>query len=1115
MLKITKASAGSGKTFALAQEYITLALGRRNGGGEPVLLTKFPKEKNFDSYSRILAITFTNKATEEMKQRIVKELYLLADGRESNYLKHLMEYYRATEAEIRDCAQKVMTELLFNFSSFNVSTIDSFFQNILRTFTRELEMNDDFGIEMNDEAVIMQSIHNIVSNVDNFKSERRQDKKISLKSALEKCVRQSVESGNSYNIFKEKGVLADIASFLSSEEFKCRKEDFEAYFSKENIDTFIAAINARKKELNENIVQYAQNFDAVLKNAKFEDSYFRSGTKNSVLSGMRALLKGEKYVPTAGFLSGCADPETKLPKKDTKKYFDPIMPDLMAILQDVEAWNSENTFVVLVRKDIYAISLLGHIYKNMMQFVKDNNVMLLSNTNEVLNSIIKKDDVPFIYERVGMYLNNFLLDEFQDTSRMQWDNLKPLLEESLSCGFKNLIIGDVKQSIYRFRNAEPELLQSGIEKDLNDYQVDDGGSARNRSTNYRSYRNVVKFNNTFFKLLAKMIGIERNSELITGYYQNVVQEIKKDIEGYVCVENLEVSDDAEKNAKEQAKERTLQIIRDAQQRGYKQKEIAILVSVNREGAEMVNYLLDHGKGDVNVMSEEALLLKNSVSVNIILGILAMLSKKLMTASTETSADISGVIAKLHRKMACGNGGVITSIFDEGDKDDNESLVEKIYTDEISLYEIVEKIVKIYVPEETQKSECAYILAFQDVVMDYCAQNLPTITAFLNWWNLHGEKLSIASQKDSDAVNIMTIHKSKGLEFPIVIIPFANWKPFNSMERTFWVDTTELRQNVTYKNAPPMLSVALSDKVIGTVFEKQYNDYRIKQTIDWLNKTYVAFTRAGEEMYIITDYKQPKKEEKFPTDLAPLVWKTLCCNEVPFEEPDSDIVADFTKEPPVEESVDGGNVVLRKWELGKPVPVGVKAEEDRKKKEKEEKEAKTDPKPKALKLEGYDNISAKSRYEIRTEFSDAAIEEGKKMHKIMSMIRNAEDVDLMVRRCAAKGLVRKAEIEQMEEEIKVCISEGEPAKWFAKGNRVIAERPMVCNGQNYRSDRIVVTPEGETIVIDYKFGESESPKYKKQVMTYMRILSECGFTNLVGKVWYPKLEKIVTVPFENK
>lgn len=1099
MLKITKASAGSGKTFALAQEYITLALGKRNGSGEPVLLTKLPKEKKFDSYSRILAITFTNKATEEMKQRIVKELYLLADGRESNYLDGLTEYYHATEKEVRECAQKVMTELLFNFSSFNVSTIDSFFQNILRTFTRELEMNDDFGIEMNDEAVIMQSIHNIVSNVDNFKSGANADKKISLKSALEKCVRQNVESGNSYNIFKEKGVLADIASFLSSEDFKCRKDDFEAYFSKDNIDAFIADLNSRKKELDENIKQYAQNFSAVLQSARIDATDFKSGEKNSVYAGMKALQEGKKYVPTSGFLSGCEDPEAKLPKKDTLKYFEPVLPDLIAVLNDVLAWNSENTFVELLRKDIYAISLLGHIYRNMMQFVKDNNVMLLSNTNEVLHSIIKKDDVPFIYERVGMYLNHFLLDEFQDTSRMQWDNLKPLLEESLSCGFKNLIIGDVKQSIYRFRNAEPELLQSGIERDLSDYPVSDGGSSKNCSTNYRSFRNIVKFNNTFFKQLAGMLGRERKSEQICGYYQNVVQNIKKKEKGFVCVENLEVSDDAEKTANELAKDRTLEIIRDALSRGYTQKDIAILVSVNREGAEMVNYLLDKGDGIVNVVSEEALLLKNSVSVNIILGILAMLSKKLMTVSNETGEDISGVVAKLHRKMA-GGDIKIQSIFEEGDNEDNESFVEGLYKDEISLYEIVENIVKKYIPEKTRASECAYILAFQDQVLDYCSQNLPTITAFLNWWNLHGDKISIASQKDSDAVNIMTIHKSKGLEFPIVIIPFANWKPFNMMERTFWVDTTDLRKKETYRFAPPMLSVALSEKVNGTVFEKQYNDYRIRQIIDWLNKTYVAFTRAGEEMYIITDYKPPKKEEKFPTDLAPLVWRTLDCHEIPFGENE--------EESPFEEMIEKDDVVVRKWTMGEPGKHIV-----------EEKPVvqtgKTDPEPVKLEIEDYGEIHAGTRYEIRTEFSDAAVEEGKKMHKIMSMIRYADDVDLMVRRCAAKGFVRNAEIEPMVEKITACITEGEPVKWFAKGNRVIAERPMACNGQNYRGDRIVVTPEGETIVIDYKFGESENPSYKKQVMNYMRILSECGFKNLSGKVWYLKLNKIVTIPFESK
>lgn len=1108
MLDIRKASAGSGKTYQLTYEYIRLTLGYTDSNDVPRLYS--PKDR--ENHKKILAITFTNKATEEMKSRIVRELAKLATGDNSAYLENLCDYYKVGEKDIRNSASKSLTELLHNFSDFNVSTIDSFFQTILRTFSREAEVGGEYGIELRDDMIINMGTMDLISSLRRNKdSETRQ-----LLSWLESYAQSKIDQKQNWNIFSQssfsnfndKFSLFGIAKQLSTEIFKKHKEALIEYLSdRSRINNFQNSLKQNIEECRDVITHKGLDFKNLLNDYGYELDDIKGAVKNNIANIIQKSIDKSEYLPTAPFLEDYDNYEKWLKKKTVLS--ESQLNRLIEILSDIVKSYKRLRSYELMGGNLYELGLIGDISKNIETYREENDVILLSDTNELLKRIIGEDDAPFIYERVGMYIQNFLMDEFQDTSKMQWENMKPLLSESLSKDNYNLIIGDEKQSIYRFRNADPSLLQTQVYKDfygrIASIPID-------RSTNYRSDANVIKFNNTFFHTLTQQSDVLESS-LIKDTYKNVVQNVsEKAGEGFVKilfiddeigdtdndVVDEELSDDAEtmhlKTWDAKAIEHTLGEIQQILDRNYKQSDIAIIVNTNKEGASIIKAILQSSKDSENplrVISDESLLLQNCPSVSLIINVLQYMDGRLSVKDDEKeskskseSQDIIALLQRYHSHLSNHNTPSESIIKALREKKKGVQIQDEMQFRSSSLYLIVDDIIKEFISPENLEKDNPFISALQDVIMDYSSHNIPSIHSFLRWWDANGTKISVTSPSNIDAINVLTIHKSKGLEYPCVIIPFTDWN-IDSKESLLWVEPPkEISEEL---DVPPIVPIKNSSTGINNVkysyFGDVAEDSNSKSQVDNLNKTYVAFTRAAKELYIyspseVRQNKRASSKGKISSYLRMML-------NFPINEYDDKLFMNLSqgKVTADENAFSFGNGIINKTNKENISDIVTQT------------------------MPNY--VCGKGIAEFNFELPEVEVVEedplkkGKLYHRILSTIDYVDDIDKRVKRCAQKGWILPDEVDIITNRLHDMLSSPISKEWFEKSNKVINERPIAARNNSWRPDRIIITPNGRTIIIDYKFGAAHEVKYHDQVRRYMRLLRDCKFENIEGKIWYPE------------
>lgn len=1101
MLTVTKASAGSGKTYSLALEYIKMVLGHTvtdDNGNESYSLYKSSGVK---AHGSILAITFTNKATEEMKQRIVGELDKLANYsvcEKNPYMDTLRKHFNASEQQIKDRAKTALEELLYDFDEFNISTIDSFFQDVLRTFAFEIDILDRYGLEIDDQFVLAIAIQEISKKVLAKKSEDDDSK---LNQWVKDYILEKVDSGKSWNIFKGTTNVGfsndidikDIASFFSKELYKQHKTAFDDYFTDFNKIGLLRKSLAEAIRSTENDIR--SKFKEFGNSAKFNSNWSKTITtccntesfdKDLIIKKIldKKDISIEKMVNTAERMT-C---NTSL-----------VMELFNGIVKSAEEW----LMYAMFSEQIYSLGLFGEISKNIEEFRKDNSLILLSDTNDLLHKIISDEDVPFIYERMGTYLKHFLIDEFQDTSRMQWENMLPLVKESLSKGEDNLIIGDEKQSIYRFRNADPSLLQTAIFKELAKF-IPDSCKKTNFSTNYRSAKDIVCFNNSFFTLLADILNSEYESQsAIADTYRNVVQYVSdanKNKKGYVEISFQE-------NIHELS--RVKNIIEDAVSRGYHPKDIAILTNTKNECAEVVRFLTEAG---IQTISDEALYLKNCPSIDIIINVLRNIDsgQDKENGSDNESEYISGKSAKINMLKIFNteiNNNKANENFSYSDalkkavyevKDslshNNDGHIEIAKSEDLfDLYSIVEQVIKEYISPDAYGCHNAYISAFQDIILDYSAVYPPTIKTFLRWWDNNNPTLP--SSNDIDAVSIMTIHKSKGLEYPIVIIPMASWN-LKKEDKLLWISPEKLLSDIPNKDAiPPLMPVAPAYLKRLDSCRNIYDKAITEIIIDNLNKTYVAFTRAERELYIIAPKSENGSKRLSDSSIDKYIRNVLDCD---FERllsivnpdllPDKDsLFTDLHKDASCCEEH------FHRGEKTTPNDSIDKISDD------------------IIEMPVYSPMPQLSE-DIPTdqdENSDDARHTGIRYHCVLNYIKTAADIDKAVAKAWHKHQISYGQQAEVKELLHKVLSQSEPATWFSPGNKIINERPIFFDGKQYRADRIIIHTDGTAIVIDYKFGE-ENSKYASQIKKYATILRKCGLNVTEGKIWYPLTGKISTI-----
>lgn len=1088
MILINKASAGSGKTYTLVKEYLIMLLGKKTEGGN-YILDKHPN----DNHRYILAITFTNKATEEMKSRIVETLDVLASNPdESPYITDLTTMLGASKDDISKSAGIAERQMLEDYTNFNVCTIDTFFQKILRTFAYEVNLSSNYGVELNDEYVVELGVNNLKTRLHDESGKKNK----SLSHWLWMFVQDSIKNGSSWDVFykpkSKKTVdnsLYNFAKVLTNEVVKKNsKQLFDFLADPKNIQAFNVALNSGISNLIPKVKECVSNIYELLKGPDIKANNYFTKFLDALNNSANPFLikdldkKVEKKIADQSFVN-----------KNSAKVNESA---ICLYLEQIRDYGTVYASYKKILDLTYQLGLLGDINASMQDFANENNTILLSGTNDIVKRIIDGCETPFIYERIGMYLHNFLLDEFQDTSRMQWENLLPLVRNGLANGHDSLIIGDVKQSIYRFRNSDPQLLHSQLKVDFSNDSIKYN---EGRSINWRSARNIVHWNNAFFQFLSKALDMDEfyadveqevspKNEKLPGHVVVARREIpdkKKDTDGSndSKTESNDNSNDNDSNFKEWAIEKMIVDLQSLLARGFKQKDIAVLSNTNREGqlaiSRIMKWNIENPDKQMKVVSEESLLVISSPAVRIVVNILKMLDR--CEAHNEDGREMPMV---LRRFEANRSEGMDTSeAFEDAIVSKDEDIadyIDRLYETSKSacLDSVVEQIIKSQLSKQMTEENTPYLLAFLDSVVDFMSRYGSNIHHFLKWWDKVGPGLSISSPDNIDAIRVITIHKSKGLQFPCVLIPMFDWNfDQSSIE---WIETAGFKDKLPKGVAiPPIVPVKRDNK--RTLFDNEFKKIARSNIMDSLNKTYVACTRAQYELIIYTE-----NNKELGLQLSQFL-ETCRNNDIsptPTENCDPDVV----------------------YELGKPMlrsDIPALNSDDN---------ALPDNVESRI-MPPYSVVSDVDRWKLTSP--DIIIDVrgttrwvGEMLHKVMERVRTPKNLKKAFGRALHRGMITEEEHDEYLALLSKRLADPRVADWFANDNRLMLERSVTIGGNGQkRPDRVVMKPNGEIIIVDYKFGDrsdDNDTKYKRQVAGYKRAVCDalgCRPDCVSGYVWY--------------
>jgi len=1055
-LSIYKSSAGSGKTYTLVQEYVKL-------------LVKSPHE-----FRNILAITFTNKATNEMKGRIVEALSKLTAGTMPDLANqividlHLIKS-QGSEKEALDHVKKqaywALKRILHSYSEFNVSTIDSFFQQILRSFTKELKLPQRYEVEMNTSYVLDRVTTELFLDVGHTEG---------LTNWLTDFAFSEIEENKGWKIennIKDLGIeifKEGVWKKLTKGETVADETKDERY---EKMRDWSKKLWIIKRDFDKKMKSYAEQALEFIKGYSLEIKDFKRGSAScfeAVLAGKYDFNKATLQKIYAG-----KESEWTTVKSPNKTKIEMLVQNgLQQIFVEMLDFYEKNLIDYYsaseVLKNIYVYGILNDLKDKLVDYRTRENLMLISDTPNLMRSIVHDSSLEFIFEKVGMVYKHILLDEFQDTSEAQWHSLAYLVNNSIAEDNQSLVVGDVKQSIYRWRGGEMSLLLNNMAGTIPPGYFN-AETEKDLATNYRSREHIVKFNNAFFIATAKILEHELsqlglpNITQISKAYSSVSQKIKNEKGGFVELVFLPTK---EKKWTLTAEEKLITLIGQLREKGYNMRDIAVLVRRNSEGNTVAEVLAEKG---IKVISSESLLLKNSPKIRLLISILHYL------------ADNRNVIAKTEIIV---NYLLLTkpeleldhSIFADHLQEKEDSLFYKIlpnpFTDELDnlvkkpLYELVEMLIQLL---KLHLNADTYIQRFQDLTLEYNTKQSPDIRSFLTWWEEKKDSsdTAIIVPDGEDAVTVMTIHKAKGLEFPIVIMPYADWGVIPN-KGVLWASS----EREPY-NEMGIIPLKMTSTLEKTYFAEAYKQEVLQSYLDNLNMLYVAFTRPVDRLYIFTPQKS-----KSATGLKRVSSILDAVMHSPF--------FDYQKEYDLEN---------RQFAYPDELSITEVALHHKKSQDNIEN------------LSRYISNNYHERITVRSESerffmlfdnkASLAIKMGQKMHAVLEKLQSIDDLDRTIRKLQIQGTVTTADVSIIAERIRKIFKLPVVKKWFRADWEVLAERSLLHNNNRLIPDRVIVK-DNKAIVIDYKTVQDDSnletqmSKYKKQVRRYGKILKDMNY-----------------------
>jgi ATP-dependent exoDNAse (exonuclease V) beta subunit len=1031
---VYRSSAGSGKTRTLAKAYLKLAL-----SGSP------------DYFRHILAVTFANKATQEMKERIVGYLSDFAAGRPNNLSDELKEELQFSGQQLQDQSREVLSLILHRYGQFSISTIDAFFQRVIRSFTREAGLLGNFRLEVDYDLVLDEVIAALLDELGPNQPQ--------LTDWVVRFSLGRLREGKSWNI---SGNLKDFAKQIFNEDFKMvepavlaatrETHRYALQILQAETDKFEGAM---KKMADEALALIADEGltvdDFSYKNSGTAYAYFRNFS-----AGGYTLADGKRlqsYLSGSGAWAAKGKRQAKMTAVAEQR--------LLPLLREMVAFDRLHGKAYLtarvIQKNYYAFGLLADISRKLRDYKSENNVMLLSDAPQFLQGVISDSDTPFVYEKVGSRFNHYLIDEFQDTSRFQWQNFIPLLAEAADQQLENLIVGDVKQSIYRWRGGDLQLLQREVESRFRRAGV----SVRPLDRNFRSAGNVVEFNNRFFAAAAPLVSRAVGDEVPADVYRDVKQRPEKwPEEGYVRFEFLE---------KDEVpwEERVLKLLppwlEQLQERGVALKDIAILVRENREGQRIAHFLLQYQQSPearpgfrYDVVSSESLRLDAAWSVNVLIAALQFLKNP------------RDRIAQAHLAFELA-GDASADLFVQVQKNQlaafipEEFMLQARYLARLSLFELTEELIRIF--DLCRKpEELAYLQAFQDLVLEFSSREKTDLTSFLEWWEMYKGKKSVQVSASVDAVTILTIHRAKGLQFRFVFVPFCSWPMNHKHPPMLWVQGEE----APFHELGPV-AVTYGKDLEPTCFAEAYRQELTRCYLDNLNLLYVAFTRA--EWGLVAFAPKAENSEKLPT-AADVVFEVL------------------TGEPAL-----SGHFNELVFEMGKLARL-----------EAGEKQTQF----KTIQLPEYASCDWRKRLVIKRqggEFFDASagerrskINRGVLLHQVLAKVHYRAGWADVVRLFFDENPADEEVQVWITGRIQAMMEHPVMSGWFDTQWQVKTEAAVLLPGNRQKRIDRVMTGKAGAVIVDYKTGEKTAAD-REQVEQYAGVLGAMGYPRVSAYLVY--------------